>query len=138
MRSRLKSWCQSSGSVGCFKGRCCCLGTSCCCPTDKERRTSHLEKCQSFYTGLSQGGPTGSLGGPYPPLSAAKKSRTLGGLGGHAGQGPLTSGLTGANFANTESRVIISLSLSLKLIQFQKEAANFLTRWTTTFLEHVF
>ena len=99
MRSRLKSWCQSTS-------RGCCLA-SCCCLNDKARRTSHLEKCQSFYTGLSQGGPGGSIGSTpgcgYPQLTnTAKKSRTLGGP-----NGLLTSGLSGNNFANTTSRVRI-------------------------------
>ena len=103
MRSRLKSWCQSTTSSG---G--CCLA-SCCSGlfrNDKERSIRHLDKRQpnSFYTGLSQGCPGGSIGSTpgsgYPQLTAAKKSRTLGGP-----NGILTSGLSGNNFANTTSRV---------------------------------
>ena len=104
MRSRLKSWCQSTTSSG---G--CCLA-SCCSGlfrNDKERGIRHLDSRQSFYTGLSQGGPGGSIGSTpgcgYPQLTAtAKKSRTLGGP-----NGILTSGLSGNNFANTTSRVRI-------------------------------
>ena len=108
MRSRLKSWCQSTSRGSCL--------ASCCCLNDKARRTSHLEKCQSFYTGLSQGGPGGSLGSTpgsvsgYPQLSSVKKSRTLGGP-----NGILTSGLSGNNIANTTSRVSNLFSLYLHI-----------------------
>ena len=109
MRTRLKSWCQSTTSGRDRGGRCRgCLASvylcRCCCGPesgDKDCRNrplnSHLEKCQSFYQGLSQTGPqlgntgghSGSLsghgghhvGGPYHPsafTASAKKSRTLG------------------------------------------------------------
>ncbi len=104
MWTKLKSWCQSSsGTRRCFFP-CCCR----CCDQsdDKELQyhrgghrsnnsTSHLEKCQSFYSGLSQGVPTGPLHAPYHTtsnaLTGAKKSRTLGGP-----NGLLTSGLIGS------------------------------------------
>ena len=82
----------------------CCSGLF---RNDKERGIRHLDSRQSFYTGLSQGGPGGSIGSTpgcgYPQLTnTAKKSRTLGGP-----NGLLTSGLSGNNFANTTSRVRI-------------------------------
>ena len=106
MRSRLKSWCQSTTTTS--SGGCCLA--SCCSGlfrNDKERGIRHLDSRQSFYTGLSQGGPGGSIGSTpgcgYPQLTnTAKKSRTLGGP-----NGLLTSGLSGNNFANTTSRVRI-------------------------------
>lgn len=124
MRTRLKSWCQSNASGrgrcrGCLASVCLCR---CCCGPENGDKTfrgqqtqnSHLEKCQSFYQGLSQNGPlqgpgglSGSLsGGPYHPAAfTAKKSRTLG-----VGQnGQLTSGLIGS--AHTTSRVIIFLHI---------------------------
>ena len=129
MRSRLKSWCQSTTSGRCLASVCLCR---CCCGPesgdkdwDRNRPlNSHLEKCQSFYQGLSQTGPhlgntgglSGSLGssgghgGPYHPsafTASAKKSRTL---GGSACNGQLTSGLIGSN-AHTTSRVIIFLPI---------------------------
>ena len=138
MRTRLKTWCQSTTSGRGSGGRCRgCLASvylcRCCCGPesgDKDCRNrplnSHLEKCQSFYQGLSQTGPhlgntgglSGSLsghsvhGGPYHPsafTASAKKSRTL---GGSACNGQLTSGLIGSN-AHTTSRVIIFLPIFL-------------------------
>ena len=131
----MKSWfCPSTNpaaSNGLHGG--CLASIFCCCypsTSDKERRTnapSHLEKCQSFYTGLSQNGPMGPGGllqanslhgvhgghhGVYPTASAGgttggcKKSRTLGGS-----NGLLTSGLIGS--AHTTTRVIKDFFLSL-------------------------
>ena len=142
MRTRLKSCCQSTTSGrGGAGGRCKgCLASvylcRCCCGPDsgdKDCRgrplNSHLEKCQSFYQGLSQtgtnsgpGGLSASLsgghGGPYHPTGfAAKKSRTLGGP-----NGQLTSGLIGS--ANTTSRVIIFRSPKF-----------FLSQWAWNFLK---
>ena len=113
MRSRLKSWCQSTTTTS--SGGCCLA--SCCSGlfrNDKERGIRHLDSRQSFYTGLSQGGPGGSIGSTpgcgYPQLTnTAKKSRTLGG----GPNGLLTSGLSGNNFANTTSRVRIIYLLLL-------------------------
>ena len=128
MRSRLKSWCQSTTS-----GRGRCLASVCCCcgpesgDKDCRRSNSHLEKCQSFYQGLSQGGPTGPAGslgghgGPYvhPSAFAAKKSRTLG-----VTNGQLTSGLIGS--AHTTSRVIIFSFFSLENLSSKKLRFNLL------------
>ena len=139
----MKSWCQSTTSVGGRSGhsrggcrgclasvylcRCCCGPESGDKDWDRNRPlNSHLEKCQSFYQGLSQTGPhlgntgglsgslgsTGGHGGPYHPsafTASAKKSRTL---GGSACNGQLTSGLIGSN-AHTTSRVIIFLPIFL-------------------------
>ena len=127
MRSRLKSWCQSTTTTS--SGGCCLA--SCCSGlfrNDKERGIRHLDSRQSFYTGLSQGGPGGSRGsstpgcGGYPQLTnTAKKSRTLGGP-----NGLLTSGLSGNNFANTTSRVriIYLLIFSFPLFTHEKKTKN--------------
>ena len=125
MRSRLKSWCQSTTTTS--SGGCCLA--SCCSGlfrNDKERGIRHLDSRQSFYTGLSQGGPGGSIGSTpgcgYPQLTnTAKKSRTLGGP-----NGLLTSGLSGNNFANTTSRVriIYLLLLCFPLFTHEKKTKN--------------
>ena len=154
MRTRLKSWCQSTTSVGGRSGhsrggcrgclasvylcRCCCGPESGDKDWDRNRPlNSHLEKCQSFYQGLSQTGPhlgntgglSGSLGssgghgGPYHPsafTASAKKSRTL---GGSACNGQLTSGLIGSN-AHTTSRVIIFSFFSLENLSSKKLRFN--------------